>query len=61
MLPFPSLGDIPDPGVQFMFLASPTLAGRFFTTAPLGNSSYKTTVGLYLPYAFPGFTLTPLL
>ena len=28
-LPFPSLGDLPDPGIE---LASPTLAGKFFTT-----------------------------
>ena len=61
MLPFPFLGDLPAPGVQPVFLASPALAGRFFTTAPLGNGHYKTTVWLHLPYAFPGFTLTPSL
>ena len=30
-LPFPSLGDLPNPGIE---LESPALAGRFFTTEP---------------------------
>ena len=30
-LPFPSPGDLPDPGIK---LASPALAGGFFTTEP---------------------------
>ena len=33
-LPGPSLGDLPDPGME---LASPALAGRFFTTEPPGK------------------------
>ena len=33
-LPFPPLGDLPDPGREPRSLASPALAGRFFTTAP---------------------------
>ena len=33
-LPFPPLGDLPDPGTK---LASPALAGRFFTTEPPGK------------------------
>ena len=33
-LPFPSPGDLPDPGIKPMSLASPALAGRFSTTAP---------------------------
>ena len=33
-LPFPPLGDLPDPGIE---LASPALAIGFFTTAPLGK------------------------
>ena len=36
-LPFPSLGDVPDPGIK---LASPGLAGRFFTTEPPGKSIF---------------------
>ena len=40
-LPFPSPGDLPDPGIEPM---SPTLAGKFFTTEPQG----KPTNELYL-------------
>ena len=36
-LPFPTLGDLPDPGNKPASLASPALAGRFFTTEPLGK------------------------
>ena len=32
-LPFPSLGDLPDPGIQLASLKSPTLAAGFFTTS----------------------------
>ena len=32
-LPFPSPGDLPDPGIKPPSPASPTLAGRFFTTS----------------------------
>ena len=37
-LPFPSPGDLPDPGIEPM---SPTLAGRYFTTEPPGKPSFK--------------------
>ena len=33
-LPFPSPGDLPDPGIEPM---SPALAGGFFTTEPSGK------------------------
>ena len=33
-LPFPSSGDLSDPGIQPVF---PALAGRFFTTEPPGK------------------------
>ena len=36
-LPFPPLQDLPDPGIQPMSPTSPALAGRFFTTTPLGK------------------------
>ena len=32
-LPFPSLGDLPDPGIEPMSLASPALASGFFATS----------------------------
>ena len=36
-LPFPSTGDLPDPGIEPM---SPVLVGGFFTTEPLGKPTY---------------------
>ena len=33
-LPFPTPEDFPDPGIKPTSLASPALAGGFFTTAP---------------------------
>ena len=36
-LPFPSPWDLPDPGIKPVFLQSPGLAGRLFTTAPPGK------------------------
>ena len=37
-LPFPSPGDLPDPGIKPM---SPALADRFFTTEPPGKPKLK--------------------
>ena len=37
-LPFPSLEDLPDPGIEPM---SPALAGEFFTTEPAGKPEVK--------------------
>ena len=36
-LPFSTLGDLPDPGIEHAFLVSPAFAGGFFTTAPPGK------------------------
>ena len=36
-LPFPTLGDPLNPGIEPASLASPALVGRFFTTAPPGS------------------------
>ena len=38
-LPFPTLMDLPDIRMEPMSLAFPALAGRFFTTVPLGKFS----------------------
>ena len=38
-LPFPSSGDLPDPGIKLMSPVAPALAGRFFTTEPLGKDA----------------------
>ena len=46
-LPFPPPGDLPDPGVELMSLASPALAGRFFTTESPGSSKCASTVHSY--------------
>ena len=37
-LPFPSPGDLPDPGIKPMPLKSPALAGRFFITRATGEA-----------------------
>ena len=36
-LPFPTLGDLPNPGIEPVSLASPALVGGFFTTLPPGK------------------------
>ena len=47
-LPFPTPGDLPDPGIEPMSPASPALAGGFFTTMPFGDISQ---IKLFLPQA----------
>ena len=37
-LPFPSPGDLPNPGVEPVTLESAALAGMFFTTEPPGKT-----------------------
>ena len=39
-LPFPTPGDLPDPGIEPVSLVSSALAGGFFTTEPPGKSDY---------------------
>ena len=36
-LPFPTPGDLPNPGMEPASLVSPVLAGGFFTTMPPGK------------------------
>ena len=45
-LPFPSPGDLPNPGIKPM---SPALAGGFFTTEPPGKCSIADTIILNDP------------
>ena len=52
-LPFPSPGDLPDPGTEPMSLVSPALAGGFFTTEPYNlhlppNPHYTQSIPLIL-------------
>ena len=53
-LPFPSPGELPDPGIKPTFLMSPALVGGFFTT----NATWKAPVIIYyfniLEYALIG-------
>ena len=39
-LPFPTPGDLPDPGIDPVPLASLALADGFFTTEPPGKPNY---------------------
>ena len=39
-LPFPSPGDLPDPGIEPTSLASLALAGRFFTTVATSEAYF---------------------
>ena len=39
-LPFPSPGNLPDPGIETKSLASPALAGGFFITVPPGKPEF---------------------
>ena len=43
-LPFPSPGDLPHPGIEPASLASPALAGRFFTTSATWEEAETTTL-----------------
>ena len=47
-LPFPSPGDLPDPGIKPASPESPVLAGAFFTTEPPGKLFIKTYQIMYI-------------
>ena len=40
-LPCPSLGDLPNPGIEPMSLMSPALVGQFFTTSATWEAQYN--------------------
>ena len=40
-LPFPTPGDLPEPGVKLASPVAPALAGRFFTTAAAAAKSLQ--------------------
>ena len=44
-LPFPTPGDLSDPGIKS---ASPALAAEFFTTEPPGKSAYSVSGSYFL-------------
>ena len=43
-LPFPSPGDLPDPRIESVTLASPASEGGFFTSEPPGKSIHSTDI-----------------
>ena len=45
-LPFPTPGDLPDPGIEPKSPVSPALAGRFFTTAPPATPPKSSTYNI---------------
>ena len=47
-LPWPSPGDVSDPGVEPMSLTSPALAGGFFTASATGEAHTKPSGGFLL-------------
>ena len=51
-LSFPPPGDLPDPGIEPMYLLSPALVGRFFTTVPPGKPSFSVDNGNYLKMVY---------
>ena len=51
-LPFLTPGDLPDPGIRPTSLASPALAGRFFTTEPPEKPMFITSSIFILAYFF---------
>ena len=53
-LPFPSPGDLPKPGIKLVSLASPALAGEFFTTCATWEAS------IIVPYNLALESLTVL-
>ena len=44
-LPFPAPGDLPDPGIELMYLVSLALAGRFFTTCATCEAPFFQILG----------------
>ena len=49
-MPFPPPGDLPDPEIKPVSLASPALAGGFFTTEPPGKAHSKEHISHNLGY-----------
>ena len=44
-LPFPSPGDLPDPGIELTSLTSPALVGEFFATSTTSEAHWDTRWG----------------
>ena len=50
--PFPTLGNLPNPRIKFVSLASPVLAGRFFTTSATWEAPLYFLAPFYNFYTF---------
>ena len=62
----PFSGNLPDPEIELTSLASPALAGGFFTTKPPGKPQYRIYIPILIssisvsystPYHKPGWVL----
>ena len=51
-LPFPPPGDLPDPGIEPMSLASPALAGMFFTSSATWEATEYIYMCMYITFVF---------
>ena len=60
-LRFPSLGDLPDPGIEPNSLVSPVLAGGLFITAPPGKPELTSNLSFVLIIPLLFFTILPFL
>ena len=58
-LPFPSPGDLPDPGIKPASLMSPVFAGEFFTTDPLVAQSEESACNAGDLGSIPGSGRSP--
>ena len=54
-MPFPTTGDLPDPGIELVSLASPALAVRYFTTGKLSLYNVSKTMVGGKGHLFPPF------
>ena len=55
-LPFPTPGDLPNPGVEPVSVVSPALAGRFFTTSATWEALYI-NICIYALFFFQFFSI----
>ena len=58
-LPFPSLGDLPNPGTELASLVFPALAGRFFTAEPPGKPPVVYTTSKHPSLDYSPFLVLP--
>ena len=59
-LPFPSPGNLPDPGIKPMSLVSPALASESFATVPPGRKQCETQQDSVSAPLIPEKTFSPV-